>query len=189
VDGAFKALEPLQKRVDATKLEVRAEKEKLYPSLVLNGMYTYNYAKSYNLPGRSVDENYATIGVTLRIPIFEKSQYSRIKLSKVELEDRKNELAKMRLQFTAQADQLEKSVELLNSSVRLYQKSVEDKKELLKVAKVAYKTDRMSTEDYLKYEDDLLMERSRLYRTEAQRWQALMKLAVIYGNNIEKMVK
>jgi outer membrane protein TolC len=189
VDGAFKALEPLQKRVDATKLEVRAEKEKLYPSLVLNGMYTYNYAKSYNLPGRSVDENYATIGVTLRIPIFEKSQYSRIKLSKVELEDRKNELAKMRLQFTAQADQLEKSVELLNSSVRLYQKSVEDKKELLKVAKIAYKTDRMSTEDYLKYEDDLLMERSRLYRTEAQRWQALMKLAVIYGNNIEKMVK
>jgi outer membrane protein TolC len=110
-------------------------------------------------------------------------------MSKVELEERENEMAKMRLNFTAQAEQLEQSLELLNNSVKLYQKSVKDKEELLKVAKVAYESDRMSTEDYLKYEDDLLMERSKLYHADAQRWETLMKLAVIYGNSIEDMVK
>jgi outer membrane protein TolC len=188
-NGELKVLEPLKKNIDATKLGVRAEKEKLYPALVLHGMYSYNYAKSYNLPDKGVNENYATVGVTLQIPIFEKSQYSKIKMSKVELEERENEMAKMRLNFTAQAEQLEQSLELLNNSVKLYQKSVKDKEELLKVAKVAYESDRMSTEDYLKYEDDLLMERSKLYHADAQRWETLMKLAVIYGNSIEDMVK
>jgi len=47
----------------------------------------------------------------------------------------------------------------------------------------------MSIEDYLKYEDDLLLEKSNLYNTQAQKWSTLMKLAVIYGNNIEEIVK
>ncbi|NPA36885.1 MAG: TolC family protein [Chlorobi bacterium] len=188
-NGELKVLEPLQKKTDAMKLGVRVQKEMLYPALVLNGMYTYNYAKSYNLPDQGVNENFATVGVTLKIPIFEKSQYSKIKMSKIEFEESENELAKMRLEFTAQAEQLEKTLVLLNNSTELYKKSVKDKEELLKIAKVAYESDRMSTEDYLKYEDDLLMERSKLYQTEAQRWQTLMKLAVIYGNSIEEMVK
>ncbi len=188
-NGELKVLEPLQKKADAMKLGVRAQKEMLYPALVLHGMYTYNYAKSYNLPDQGVNEDYGTVGVTLKIPIFEKSQYSKIKMSKIEFEESENDLAKMRLEFTAQAEQLEKTLALLNNSNELYKKSVKDKEELLKIAKVAYESDRMSTEDYLKYEDDLLMERSKLYQTEAQRWQTLMKLAVIYGNSIEEMVK
>lgn len=188
-NGELKVLEPLQKKSDAMKLGARAEKEKLYPALVLQGMYTYNYAKSYNLPDKGLNEDYATLGITLKIPIFEKSQYSKIKLSKIEFEESENELAKMRLEFTAQAQQLEKSLTLLSNSTELYEKSVKDKEELLKIAKVAYQNDRMSTEDYLKYEDNLLMEHSKLYQAEAKRWQTLMKLAVIYGNNIEDMVK
>ena len=188
-NGKLKVLEPLQKKADAMKLGVRAQKEMLYPALVLHGMYTYNYAKSYNLPDQGVNEDYAALGVTLKIPIFEKSQYSKIKMSKIEFEESENELNKMRLEFTAEAEQLEKTLTLLNNSTELYKNSVQDKEELLKVAKVAYESDRMSTEDYLKYEDDLLMERSKLYQTEAQRWQTLMKLAVIYGNSIEEMVK
>ena len=188
-NGELKVLEPLQKKADAMKLGVRAQKEMLYPALVLHGMYTYNYAKSYNLPDQGVNEDYGAVGVTLKIPIFQKSQYSKIKLSKIEFEESENDLAKMRLEFTAQAEQLEKTLALLNNSTELYKKSVQDKEELLKIAKVAFESDRMSTEDYLKYEDDLLMERSKLYQTEAQRWQTLMKLAVIYGNSIEEMVK
>ena len=187
--GEYKALEPLQKKVEATKLGMRAERDKLYPALVLHGIYNHTYAKSYNIPDIGVNEDYATVGLTLKIPIFEKSQYSKVKMSKIEWEKQKNELDKMRLDFTAEANQLEKSLVLLNSSVELYKKSVQDKTELLNIAKVAYENDRMSIEDYLKYEDDLVLEESQLYKAEAGKWQTLMKLAVIYGNNIEQMVK
>jgi hypothetical protein len=44
-------------------------------------------------------------------------------------------------------------------------------------------------EDYLKYEDDLILEQSKLFKAQAQKWQTLMKLNVIYGNNIEEVVK
>ena len=100
-----------------------------------------------------------------------------------------NELDQMRMDFSAQAQQLESSLKILETSIELYKNSINDKEKLLEVAKVAYSTDRMTIEDYMKYEDDLLLERSRLYKARAQKWQMLMKLAVIYGNNIENMVK
>jgi hypothetical protein len=34
-----------------------------------------------------------------------------------------------------------------------------------------------------------VLEQSKLFKTEAQHWQTLVKLAVIYGNNIEEIVK
>ena len=187
-NGNFKVLEPLQKKIEATQMGVRAEKEKLYPALVLHGNYNHSYAKSYN-NSTAVNENYATVGLTLKIPIFEKEQYVKIKQSKLDVLDLQNEMEKMRMDFSAQAQQLEVSLNLLEKSVELYKKSIVDKEELLEVAKVAYGSDRMTIEDYLKYEDDLLLEKSKLYKVQAQKWQTLMKLAVIYGNKIEDIVK
>jgi outer membrane protein TolC len=186
--GELRVLEPLKKKIDATQLGVRAEKEKLYPALVLHGAYNHSYAKAYN-NDLSVNEDYATVGLTLRIPIFEKDQYTKIKQSKLDVMELENELDQMRMDFSAQAQQLESSLKILETSIDLYKSSIKDKEQLLEVAKVAYNTDRMTIEDYMKYEDDLLLEKSRLYKAQAQKWQTLMKLAVIYGNNIENMVK
>lgn len=186
--GDFRVLEPLKKKIDATQLGVRAEKEMLYPALVLHGVYNHSYAKSYN-NDLAVNEDYATVGLTLKIPLFEKSQYTKIKQSKLDVMELENELDKMRMDFSAQAQQLESSLKILETSIELYKNSIKDKEQLLEVAKVAYSTDRMTIEDYMKYEDDLLLERSKLYQAQAQKWQTLMKLAVIYGNNIENIVK
>jgi len=185
--GDLKVLEPMEKKIEATRLGVRAEKEKLYPALVLNGNYNHAYANAYNNDG-VVNTDYTTVGVTLRIPLFERDQYKKMKLEKINVVEQQNELDKMRLEFTAQASQLENSLAIIINSEELYKQSISDKEELLNIAKVAYKSDRMSIEDYLKYEDDLLLERSNLYKIEAQKWQTLMKLAVIYGNNIEEIV-
>jgi len=187
-DGEFRVLAPLQKKIEAIELGVRAEKEKLYPALLLHGNYNHSYAMSYN-NSLAVNEDYATVGLVLKIPLFEKSQYVKIKQSKLDALDLQNELDKMRMDFAAQAQQLESSLTLLDASIKLYERSVKDKEELLRIAKVAYGTDRMTIEDYLKYEDDLLMEKSKLYKVQAQKWQTLMKLAVIYGNKIEEIVK
>ena len=188
ISDDLKVLEPLQRKIEATKLSVRAEKEKLYPALVLNGNYSHAYAKAYNNDG-AVSTDFATIGVTLKIPLFERDQYKKMKLEKINVAEQKNELDKMRLEFTAQASQLENSLAIITNSEELYKQSIKDKVGLLNIAKVAYKNDRMTIEDYLKYEDDLLLEKSNLFKNTAQKWQTLMKLAVIYGNNIEELVK
>lgn len=47
-EGEFKVLEPLQLKIEATRLGAKAETDKLYPALIANANYVYNQAKSYN---------------------------------------------------------------------------------------------------------------------------------------------
>lgn len=187
-NGALKVLDPMRNKIEADRLAWRAEKERLVPAIFLNGSYNHSYAKAYN-NGLDIDEGYGTIGLTLNIPIFAKSQYAVIKKSKLEYESSKNDLSKMRLELLSQARELENNLPLLNSSIELYGQSIQDKKDLLEIAKVSYLSHRMTVEDYLKYENDVVLEESNLYKTQAQKWQTLMQLAVIYGNNIEQIVE
>ncbi len=186
--GELVALNPLKDKLKATRLAFRAEKEKLLPSLVAQGSFSDNFAKAYN-NNININNHYTAASIVLRIPIFSKNQYSQIRKTHLKMEDTRNKLAKMKLNITSQAVQLQKSLALLDNSLLLYQKSVEDKQELLKIATVDFKTDRMTMEDYLKYEDESVLEKSNLYKAQAKKWQTLMKLAVIYGNNIEQIVK
>ncbi len=187
-NGDFVVLKPIAKMIDAERLNSRAEKEKLYPALVAQANYVYNHGKSYN-NNETVNNDFTTAGLTLKIPLFEKSQYSKIKLSNIEVKEQENELDKTRLEITAEANQLENSLAIINNAVELNKSSIQSKQELLNIAKESYLKDRMTIEDYLKYEDDLLFEKAKLYQTQAEKWQTLMKLAVIYGNNIENLVK
>ncbi len=100
-----------------------------------------------------------------------------------------NDLAQKELELTSQANQLQLSLTIIKNQITLYKQSIKDKEGLLKISETAYKSGRMTIEDYLKYEDDLVLEKSKLYKAEADKWQTLMKLSVIYGNNIEDIVK
>ncbi len=182
------ALEPLQKKIEADHLDVQAQKEKLYPSLLLKGSYNKSFANAYN-NDKSIDQEYGNIGLVFKVPVFDKSQYVEIEKSKLALEKESLEFSKQENTLRAEAKGLKDSLKLLDQSTLLYKHSIEDKKRLLKIAKVSFKAQRMSTEDYLKYEDDLANQRAKLYQSEAQKWQTLMQLAVIYTNNIEEIVK
>jgi len=186
--SAIKSLDPLRQKVTADRFAYRAEKEKLLPSLSLRGNYNHSYAQAYN-NNLAVNEDYTAVGLVLSMPLFNKSQYSQISKSEIAYKASENEFDKLDLTLKAQAKQLENSIKILNNSILLYQKNVKDKEEILKIAKVSYQSDRISIEDYLKYEDDLVLEKSKLYKSRAQKWQSLMRLAVIYGNNIENLVK
>lgn len=188
INGDFVVLKPLEKKIEATILSARAEKEKLYPALVAQANYVYNHGKAYN-NNKTVNNDFTTAGLSLKIPLFEKAQYSKIKLSNIEVEEQQNELEKTRMEITAEANQLENSLVILDRSIELNKNSIQSKQELLDIAKESYLKDRMTVEDYLKYEDDLLFEKAKLYQTQAEKWQTLMKLAVIYGNNIENLIK
>jgi outer membrane protein TolC len=186
--GEIVALNPLREKVKADKAGYNAEWDKLLPSVFVQGNYSNNFANSYN-NNQAVHNDYTTVGVVVKVPIFEKDQYAQIRKSKWDYEASKNDLEKMTIELSAQASQLEKSLVLLESSIQLYTNSINDKQQLLDIAKVSYQSDRLSMEDYLKYEDDVVLEQSKLYKSQAQKWQTLMKLNVIYGNKIEEIVK
>jgi outer membrane protein TolC len=187
-DGELKALDPLRKKVEADRLGLRAEKEKLLPALVLQGSYSNNSAKSYN-NDQNINNDYTTIGAIVKIPLFAKDQYAQIRKGRLDFEASKNELDQMSLELSSQASQLQNSLVLLDNSIQLYNNSIMEKEQLLDIARVSYQSDRLSMEDYLKYEDDVVLEQSKLFKAQAEKWQTLMKLCVIYGNNIEEIVK
>jgi len=182
------ALNPLRYKIDAKRLAARAEKEKLLPMLVARGSYNHSMAIAYNNNGR-INKDYTTIGVVLKIPLFHKAQYGKIKMANLQVVSLENDLAQKELELSTQAKQLQINLEIINNQINLYNQSIKDKEGLLKVAKIAYNNNRMTIEDYLKYENDLIFEQSKYYKAEVGKWQSLMKLAVIYGNNIEEIVK
>ena len=186
--GEFGSLKPMQEKIKADRVNVKAQKEKLYPALYAHGSYIFSSAKAYN-NDKDINEEYGNVGVVLNIPLLEVHQYESIDLAKVELRASEVELEKLREELRAQANMLEASLPLLENSRKLYKESVEDKQKLLEIAKVAYESGRMSTEEYLRYEDAVVSQKANLYKTEATKWQTVMQLAVIYGNNIEEMVK
>lgn len=187
-EGEMKALDPLREKVEADKLGYRAEKEKLLPALVLQGSYSNNSGKAYN-NNKLVNNDYTTLGAVVKIPLFAKDQYAQIHKSRLDYEATKNELDRMSLELGSQALQLQNSLSLIDNSVLLYENSVKEKEQLLDIARVSYQSDQMTMEDYLKYEDDVVLEKSKLFKAQADKWQTLMKLCVIYGNNIEEIVK
>ncbi len=187
-DTGLVALNPLKYKIEAERLGARAEKEKLWPMLVTKANYNHAIAKAYNNDGK-VNTDFTTFNLVLKIPIFRKSQYAKIKKANLEVQSLENDLAQKELELTAQAKQLQMNLKILERQVKLYKQSIQDKEGLLKVAKAAYKSNRMTIEDYLKYEDDYVMEQSKFYKADAEKWQTLMKLAVIYGNNIENIVR
>jgi outer membrane protein TolC len=167
---------------------MKAQKEKLYPAFYAHGSYVYSKAKAYN-NDKDINEEYGNVGILLNIPILEMNQYSSISLAKVELQSSEIELEKARDELTSEAQMLEASLPLLDNSLKLYTQSIQNKKKLLAIAKVNYNNGRLSTEEYLRYEDAVVTQEANLYKTEATKWQTLMRLAVIYANNIEEMVK
>ena len=186
--GKLGSLQPLEEKLKASRLEVNAEQEKLYPSVVAHGSYAYSSATAYN-NSKDVNEKYGDIGIVVNIPLLAMDQYDAIKKSKIQLKSDEIALEKLRDELSAKADMLKNSLPLLDNSIKLSQKSIQNKEKLLKIAKVNYNSGRLSTEEYLRYEDDVVAAKAKLYQAKAQKWQTQMELAVIYANNIEEMVR
>jgi len=182
------SLEPLEKKIKASRLAITAQKDRLYPTISAYGSYVFSQGDAYN-NDKSVNEHYGNIGVVLNLPLLNMGQYSQITKSKIELQTDEMQLQKERDSLNAKVTMLENSLPLLKNTIELSQRSVDNKNKLLKIAKVNYKSGRLSTEEYLRYEDDVVSAKAKYFQAKAQRWQTLMELAVIYGNNIEEMVK
>ena len=186
--GELASLQPLQEKVKASRIGVRIEKEKLYPTVVAHGSYAFSSATAYN-NNQDVNEKYGDVGLFINIPLLSMSQYEEISKSKIELRADEIALEKLRDELSARENMLQTSLPLLDNSIKLSHESVHNKEKLLAIAKVNYKSGRLSTEEYLRYEDDVVDAKAKLYQAKAEKWQTMMELAVIYANNIEEIVQ
>jgi len=181
-------LRPLQKKLEASSKGMEAANEAYYPSVVTKGSYVYSRGEAYN-NGLDVSERYASAGVYLSMPVFDRSKSTASQQAKVAYMEDKEKLEETRHALTVQARQLEKEIVLLKKSIALAQKSVSDQKKLLKIAKISFSNESITEEEYLRYEDALANARANLYSFEARQWQDIAQLAVIYGNDLKEIVK
>jgi len=187
-EGEFFETKPLQYVIKAKKYAVDAQKARLYPSFYLKSFAFRKFGTSYNTDD-SVIRNSANIGLYMQIPIFNKTIYTDIQKSKSDYIKSKFELRQLNIELKSDSESLNSQLKIIKNSIVMAQKSVENQKQLLKYAKVAFDTQRMTEEEYLRYEDELLSAQANLLSLKTKKWEIVSKLAVIYGNDLEEIVK
>ncbi len=186
--GVLLPLQPLRYALRASLYEIDAQKGKLYPSVYLSGFVARKFASSYNTDN-SVVKNYGSIGIYVQIPIFDKTVYTDIQKAESDYIKNKYQLKELSIQLKSDEKSLNADLNSLDVSVKDAESSVANYKRLLKYAKVAFEMKRMTEEEYLRYESELLNAQATLYELKSKRWEDISKLAVIYGNNLEEIVK
>ncbi len=186
--GSYLPVQPLKYALKASEYEIDAQKGKLYPSIYLKGFVARKFGKSYNTD-RGVVKNYGSIGLYLQVPIFDKSVYADIQKAQSDYLKSSYQLKDLMVQLRSDAESLRADLKFLSRSIRGARKSVENYRKLLKYARVAFMMKRMTEEEYLRYESELLDAEANLYQLEFNYWDDISRLAVIYGNNLEEIVR
>ncbi len=184
----YPALLASGKDVDAARFEVRRVWEQLYPSLTLEGSLFENDGTAYNTDTH-VHRTYDSVAIMLKVPLFEKEIWSTARVAEIREARSKQGYEKLRIELEALDAELERRMPLLDSAVRLAEQSVAKAGELLDIARVAYSVERMTTEEYLRYEADVLSAEAELRRSIDDRWQALAQKAVLHGQLLEGNVQ
>ncbi len=182
------AIKPLEAKAQAEKKALQASKEQFLPKLLAEGSYAKSYAQNDVLFGKDVDEGYGYVALKLIIPLS-KSSFTDIQIAKAKLMQSNKEIAQKHLELTAKAKALQKELQLNEKAQQLAAKQVASQKNLLKYAKTAFEVGRMDEEEYLRYETALLEAQTKLAQTRLQKWQIIAQLAVIYGNDLERIIQ
>ncbi len=187
-EGEIFALKPLNKKLQAAKLGLKAAKESYYPSIALKGSYTYSDADAYN-NGKDVDSNFAKGGLYLNIPIFESSRKTAVEKAKLGYLKNRLKIKDTKRELLIEAKELKREINILKKSLKLSKRNITNQKRLLHIAKVSLENRVITQEEYLRYEDALAEARANYSQKRAQIWQNIAKLAVIYGYDLKEIVR
>jgi len=178
----------LEKKLRASRAGIKAAKEGYYPTLAIKGNYTYSHGDAYN-NDESVNTGYGMLGLYVNIPLYDSSKSTAVEEAKLDYYREKSLVDDTRDTLSIKAKELSREIALLKRSFGLAQKSVKEQKALLKIAKVSLENEVITQEEYLRYEDALANAKANLYKIRAQKWQDIAQLAVIYGNDLKRIVK
>jgi outer membrane protein TolC len=185
----FISLKPIKSTIEADEKSIDAKKSaRWYPKLFLKANVIKGYIKSYNTD--NIDErNIANIGLYLRWNVFDKVANKDIQKAKIALIKDKLNLIKTEKDLIAQANKLTYDLVLIQKKLTSAKKSLKFKQELLKSAKVAFRNQSMTVDEYLTYETDLANIKATISSLNAKKKETIANLTFIYGNNFKLVFK
>ena len=186
--NSFLALQPLKIALRANYLRAKAAKEQRYPTVTMHSSYTLSQTNAYNTDSL-VHENYGSIGIDANIPLYNRELNENIELKKLEVLKSKIVIKKIEDELKAKAKRLQKSLIMLYKEKRYYAKSIKNKRRLLNIARVSYENQMMSIEEYLRYQDDLIYQEANIFKVKAKITETQAQLAMLYGNNLERIFR
>ena len=185
---AFLAVTAAQYNTDVARKEVDRRHAARYPSLSLTGFVSGNDADAYNTDSH-ISRSYDEIAIVLKFPLFDRTLSSDEEIARVQLEKAKKRLLQTRLDMTAAAKTLKSKIPVVERSITLARQSITDSQNLLAVALVAVRSGRMTMEEYLRYESDVLAAQATLYQARQQKWQIVAQQAILYGVDLKGVVQ
>ena len=159
-----------------------------WPTLSVTGFVSGNDGEAYNTDSH-IDRSYHEIALVLKFPLFDRTLSTDQSIAGVQLQKAKKQLEQTRLDMAALANTLDRKIPILEQSIRLADKTVAASQSLLTVARVAMDSGRMTMEDYLGYESDVLAAQAGLYQAHQQKWQIVAQQAVLFGMDLQGVVQ
>jgi outer membrane protein TolC len=187
-EGEIFALKPLNAKLKASKLGLKAAKESYYPTIGLKGNYTYSSGDAIN-NDKDVDTDFADLGVFLNLPIYDASKGTKLQEAKLDYIQDKLKIEDTKQNLLIKAKELKKEISYLEHMLVLSQKNIKNQKRLLHIAKVSLLQGVFTEDEYLRYEDALADAKASYSDQRAKMWQDKAQLAVIYGNDLKEIVQ
>ena len=175
-------------KVAAARKDLQQAKEQRYPALKLEGLVSENSGEAYNTD-ETIDRSYNYVGVKLAFPLFNRSLDTSIAQADIQLRREQLQLSQLRADLAATAENLCQQLPVIDQSIRLAQTSLDNNRRLLDIAKVAFRNGRMTTEEYLRFETQVLETEAALHKTHVDRWQIISQQAVLYGDDLTGVVQ
>lgn len=177
-----------QKELEAKESEVAMTTNRLYPKLSLEMGAMRGYGESYN-SGENFNRDTASISLQLTMPLYDQTILEARQSAKIGKNIASNALHKASLELQAQARTLQSDLASLQAQKIELQSLKQANKKLLKIAKVAYDNGRMSTEEYLRYEEALFEAQQKEAQITLESWKKNAQIALLHGVELSTVIK
>lgn len=186
--GNYITLSLLNKDIEAARHELQAKKDYRYPKLFLQGSFTENIGSAYNTDDL-ISRHYRRLSLGLVFPLFDRTSHVDEQLARIRLKKAKEAYRKAQQDLDAKAAKLRNQGPIIREAFQKADKNIVLSRKILKVAKVAYKNRRMTIEDYLKHEVDVLDAETQKSFWEDQQWRLIADQALLFGQNLEGVIQ
>lgn len=177
-----------QKNVDAAGKEVeRRHSARWYPTVSLNAYLSGNDGTAYNTDDH-IYRSYNAAALVLKLPLYDRSLDAGEAIARIQWQKSKKQLDRIRIDVSSLADSLDRKLPVVERSLELAEQSIANNRSLLEVARVAIHSGRITMEDYLQYESNLLAAQATLCQARQQRWQIIARQAALYGTDFKGVV-
>ena len=177
-----------EKELETKEDEIAVATNRLYPKLSLEMSAMRGYGESYN-NGENFDRDIASLGLQLSMPLYDKSVFAARESAQINKNIAKNSLQKASLELEAEAKTAQSDLVALKEQQKELQSLKNANDKLLEIAKVAYESGRMSTEEYLRYEEALFEARFKEAEVTLKRWRKTTQIALLYGVSLSGIIK